>query len=112
MFPIRLFGLRVGYLLLTLLWTRDGIIIGHSSLLGMCYIIFNIGPHVLYTNMGSTGGGEIFGIFCVNVLVVLRHMVFVYGFLLLVKELGLLTNMSQWIRVLDTAGSYIYYCKQ
>jgi len=35
-------------------------------------------------------------------------MVFVDGFLIPVKELGLLTNSSQWIRVLDAAEPYIY----
>jgi hypothetical protein len=35
-------------------------------------------------------------------------MVFVDGFLILVKELGLLTNLGQWIRGLDAMGSYIY----
>jgi hypothetical protein len=35
-------------------------------------------------------------------------MVFVDGFLILVKELGLLTNLGQWIRGLDVMGSYMY----
>jgi hypothetical protein len=35
-------------------------------------------------------------------------MVFVNGFLFLVKELSLLTNPSHWIRVLDVASSYMY----
>jgi hypothetical protein len=33
---------------------------------------------------------------------------FVDGFLFPVKELGLLTNLGHWIRVLDAAGSYMY----
>jgi hypothetical protein len=33
---------------------------------------------------------------------------FVDGFLFSVKELGLLTNPSHWVRVLDVAGSYMY----
>jgi hypothetical protein len=33
---------------------------------------------------------------------------FVDGFLFLVKELGLLTNPSHWVRVLDAVGSYMY----
>jgi hypothetical protein len=37
-----------------------------------------------------------------------RHMVFADGFLFLVKELGLLTNPSHWVRVLDAVGSYMY----
>jgi hypothetical protein len=41
-------------------------------------------------------------------LAVFWHMVFVDGFLISVKELGLLTNPGQWIRGLDVAGSYIY----
>jgi hypothetical protein len=36
------------------------------------------------------------------------NMVFADGFLILVKELGLLTNMVQWIRGLDVVGSYVY----
>jgi hypothetical protein len=39
--------------------------------------------------------------------VVFQHMVFVDGFLIPVKELGLLTNPGQWIRVLDATRSYI-----
>jgi hypothetical protein len=35
-------------------------------------------------------------------------MVFADGFLFLVKELGLLTNLGYWIRVLDATGSYMY----
>jgi hypothetical protein len=35
-------------------------------------------------------------------------MVFVDGFLFLVKELGLLTNPGHWVRVLDVVGSYMY----
>ena len=35
-------------------------------------------------------------------------MVFVDGFLFLVKELGLLTNPGHWVRVLDAVGSYMY----
>jgi hypothetical protein len=30
------------------------------------------------------------------------------GFLFPVKELGLLTNPCNWVRVLDAAGSYMY----
>jgi hypothetical protein len=44
-------------------------------------------------------------------LVGFRHIVFIYGFLISVKELGLLINLDQWIRGLDAMGSYIYiYC--
>jgi hypothetical protein len=34
-------------------------------------------------------------------------MVFVDGFLIPVEELGLLTNLDQWIRGLDSIGSYM-----
>jgi hypothetical protein len=37
-----------------------------------------------------------------------RHMVFSDGFLFPVKELRLLTNIGNWVRVLDAAGSYMY----
>jgi hypothetical protein len=33
---------------------------------------------------------------------------FADGFLFPVKELGLLTNPSHWVRVLDVIGSYMY----
>jgi hypothetical protein len=36
------------------------------------------------------------------------HMVFVDGFLFLIKELGLLTNPGHWVRVLDAIESYMY----
>jgi hypothetical protein len=35
-------------------------------------------------------------------------MVFADGFLFSVKELGLLTNLGHWVRVLDAIGSYIH----
>ena len=37
-----------------------------------------------------------------------RRMVFADGFLFPVKELGLLTNPSYWIRFLDATRSYMY----
>ena len=36
------------------------------------------------------------------------HMFFVDGFLFLIKELGLLTNLGHWVRVLDVSRSYMY----
>jgi hypothetical protein len=33
---------------------------------------------------------------------------FADGFLFLVKELGLLTNLGHWVRFLDATGSYMY----
>jgi hypothetical protein len=33
---------------------------------------------------------------------------FVDGFLFSVKELGFLTNIGLWVRVLDVIGSYMY----
>jgi hypothetical protein len=39
---------------------------------------------------------------------IFQHMVFIDGFLFPVKELGLLTNLGYWIRVLDARGSYMY----
>jgi hypothetical protein len=46
--------------------------------------------------------------FCVHCWAGFSHMVFVDGFLFLVKELGLLTNPGHWVRVLDAIGSYMY----
>jgi hypothetical protein len=34
--------------------------------------------------------------------------IFSDGLLFSVKELGLLTNLGQWVRVLDVVGSYMY----
>jgi hypothetical protein len=46
--------------------------------------------------------------FCVHCWAIFQHMVFADDFLFLVKELGLLTNPGQWVRVLDVADSYMY----
>jgi hypothetical protein len=46
--------------------------------------------------------------FHVHCWVVFWHMVFSNGFLFSVKELGLLTNLGHWVRVLDATGSYMY----
>jgi hypothetical protein len=46
--------------------------------------------------------------FCVHCWAFFKHMVFVDGFLFMVKELGLLTNLGHWVRVLDAAGDYMY----
>jgi hypothetical protein len=40
-------------------------------------------------------------------LEVFRLTIFIDGFLIPVKELGLLTNVGQWIRGLDAEGSYM-----
>jgi hypothetical protein len=41
------------------------------------------------------------------------HGISSQGFLILVKELRLYSNLDQWIRCfLDVVGSYISYCKQ
>jgi hypothetical protein len=74
-------------------------------MLGMCYIIFMRGVqgHL------SLGNVSYFCIdFCVHCWVVFGTWFFVDGFLFPVKELGLLTNPSYWVRVLDVAGSYMY----
>jgi len=49
-----------------------------------------------------------FALICVHCWEVFRHMVFADGFLFPVKELGLLTNLGHWVRVLDVASSYMY----
>jgi hypothetical protein len=61
----------------------------------MCYIICKIGP-MYYTSIWEW------------FFVLFWHMVFINGFLIPVKKLELLTNLSQWIRGLDVARSYIY----
>jgi hypothetical protein len=50
------------------------------------------------------------GFLCPFFGMVFSHMVFVDGFLILVKELGLLTNLGQWIRGLDVHGILYVYC--
>jgi hypothetical protein len=37
------------------------------------------------------------------------HGFFADGFLFSVKELGFWTNPGHWVRVLDAAGSYMYF---
>jgi hypothetical protein len=39
----------------------------------------------------------------------LAHGFFANGFLFPVKELGFWTNPGHWVRVLDAAGSYMYF---
>jgi hypothetical protein len=89
----------------------------------MCYILCTTRCSVCYVASGMQGGlmnffpwetCHIFASFlchldfCVHCWVVFRHMVFADGFLFPVKELGLLTNPSHWVRVLDAVGSYMY----
>jgi hypothetical protein len=79
---------------------------------GMCYILCNIGP-MYYRLIWEKGGyGGVLGVqgwsprfvffwhFYIHFWQFFQHMVFTDGFLILVKELGLLTNLSQWIRCL------------
>jgi hypothetical protein len=72
---------------------------------GMCYIICKIGP-ICCTLIWEQGDRRV-GIFCVHFFAFFQQMVFVDGFLISVKQLGLLINMDQWIRGLDATGSYI-----
>jgi hypothetical protein len=94
----------------------------------MCYILCVTSPSVFYVAPGMQGGlrGAIAPLcggsrvcifssfflclldFRVHCWVVFRHMVFSDGFLFLVKELGLLTNLGHWVRVLDAVDSYMY----
>jgi hypothetical protein len=64
----------------------------------MCYIL-------------CTSSSVIF--FCIGTALYLggfsAHGFFVDGFLFLVKELGFWTNPGHWVRVLDAAGSYMYF---
>jgi hypothetical protein len=46
--------------------------------------------------------------FCVHYWEVFRNTVFSNGFMFSVKELGLLTNLVHWVRVLYVVGSYMY----
>jgi hypothetical protein len=68
----------------------------------MCYILF--------MTIGPLNGGFI-SQFILDIrplfLAVFRHIVFANGFLIMVKELRLLTNPSQWIMGLDVAVNYL-----
>jgi hypothetical protein len=95
----------------------------------MCYIICTTIPS-FYVAMSMWGGqmGEgyplckdsreipldfFFFHFLHLVFVVFQNMVFTDGFLISVKELGLLINLGQWIRGFGCRGIlYILYCKQ
>jgi hypothetical protein len=46
--------------------------------------------------------------FHVHCWAIFRHIVFVDGSLFLVNKLGLLTNPSHWVRVLNVSSSYTY----
>jgi hypothetical protein len=82
--------------------------------LGMCYIIFTTRRSVcvvLGARVGGWGaGGVLPGEVSPNLFLEFFSSVFslIHGFLILVKELGLLTHSGQWIRVLDVVESYIY----
>jgi hypothetical protein len=90
----------------------------------MCYIICRTKPSFFIAPMKGLeptilGGrrGEaplnVFLVVFVSFLAVFRHMVFTNGFLILVKELDLLTNLIQWIRgFICHRILYILYCKQ
>jgi hypothetical protein len=51
--------------------------------------------------------------FCIGTALYLggfsAHGFFADGFLFPVKELGFWTNPGHWVRVLDAAGSYMYF---
>jgi hypothetical protein len=112
-------GSKVGYF-------NSRILSRVHKLLGMCYILCTTRCSVCVALGAQAGGGVIspptwgftggrdlllhrgsleappnfifFGIFYVHFFTVFQHMVFVDGFLILVKELGLSTNPGQWIR--------------
>jgi len=49
-------------------------------------------------------------VFCICFLVIFQYIIFVDGYLIPIKELGLLDGPGQWIRGLDSMGYYILYC--
>jgi hypothetical protein len=66
---------------------------------------------------GSSPREKIIGpflvVFCVRFWRFFRHMAFANGFLILIKELGLLNNLGQWIRGwMSWDPICILYCKQ
>jgi hypothetical protein len=86
-----------------------------GRMLGMCYILcvrrgFPEGRIPLVWGFGGNAPEFVFSIFYVCFSMVFQHMVFVDGFLILVKELGFLTNSIQWIRGFGCRRSYILHC--
>jgi hypothetical protein len=67
-------------------------------------------PSLPHGFRGKTKNQFFLGVFCFRFLAIFRDMVFTNGFLISVKELGLLTNPGEWTRGLDVMGSYILYC--
>jgi hypothetical protein len=82
-----IFFAKIGPMYCTLIWEPWGVPWGE----------FGVEPPKIF-----------FGSFLRPFLAVFQHMVFTDGFLIPVKELGLLTNPGQWIRGLDATGSYMY----
>jgi hypothetical protein len=72
--------------------------------MSMCYILFFSSGNVSHFSLVF----RVASIFMSIVGQFFRHMVFSDGFLFSVKELGLLTNLGHWVRVLDVVGSYMY----
>jgi hypothetical protein len=66
-------------------------------------IFFCLGKHVAFLPRFSCHLD-----FCVHCWAVFCYMVFSYGSLFLVKELGLLINPGHWVSILDVVGSYMY----
>jgi hypothetical protein len=97
-------------------------------LLGMFYIICmsssvcivpgvkgglrGVNPLLMFSSLGNVSHFCL--VFCVSLIFVsivgrfFGTWFFANGFLFPVKELGLLTNPSHWVRVLDVVGSYMY----
>jgi hypothetical protein len=79
-------------------------------------LVFVLHSGVLHGGVGGGGFGgsapekKIFFFLHLFLVAVFRHMVFANGFLILVKELGLLTNLGQWIRGFGCCGILYMYC--
>jgi hypothetical protein len=58
--------------------------------------------------MGWSPPKNVFWWFFASIFVLFKHMVIVDGFLILVKELGLLTNQVNGLGFLDAMRSYTY----
>jgi hypothetical protein len=104
------------------LWFPLLCLIVHLHLVGYMLYSLQDWSHVLSSDMGALWGlgwgrgGDIkgfrgeapetffFGKFLRPFFAAFWHTVFIDGFLILVKELGLLTNPGQWIRGLDSIG--------
>jgi hypothetical protein len=88
-----------------ILCTSSSVCVRHIGVRGQC-------PQEIFFSSGNVSHFcLVFHVASIFVSIVGRFFgtwFFADGFLFPVKELGLLTNPSHWVRVLDVVGSYMY----